>query len=86
MAQRNGDGAALGLQNFGNTDACPFRRSAGRRVHMAYNSSEVENDTVDSWASIPEYAAELDLALGDNGARIMRDACASSQRKTLQQR
>ena len=64
------------------TDACPVQAFSWQaRAHGVQFHLEVENDTVDSWAAIPEYAAELDLALGDNGARIMRDACASNSEK-----
>ena len=64
------------------TDACPVQAFSWQaRAHGVQFHLEVENDTVDSWAAIPEYAAELDLALGENGARIMRNDCASNSEK-----
>lgn len=64
------------------TDACPVQAFSWQtRAHGVQFHLEVENDTVDNWAAIPEYEAELDLALGNNGARIMRDAYASNSEK-----
>jgi len=39
---------------------------------------EVEPDTFDNWAEIPEYAAALDKALGPDGAKSMRQDCANN--------
>ena len=41
---------------------------------------EVEDDTVDNWADIPEYADALKGALGENGVEIMRRDCAANMR------
>lgn len=38
---------------------------------------EVEDDTVDVWASIDAYAKALKSALGDEGVSILREACAA---------
>jgi len=57
------------------TDACPVQafswqtRAYGVQFHL-----EVENDTVNAWAAIPEYAAALDKALGGDGAALLQQA------------
>lgn len=64
------------------TDACPVQAFSWQtRAHGVQFHLEVESDTVDSWAAIPEYAAALDLALGENGVEIMRTACADNADK-----
>ena len=42
------------------------------RAHAVQFHLEVEPDTVDNWAAIPEYAAALQGALGDNGVAKMK--------------
>ena len=37
---------------------------------------EIEDDTVPTWAEIPEYAASLQTALGDDGPAKLAKACA----------
>ena len=43
---------------------------------------EVEADTVDNWAVIPEYRVALDSALGATGVEVMNSAVAP-QMKTF---
>ena len=41
---------------------------------------EIEDDTVDNWAAIPQYADALDSALGADGVEIMRRSCVEEMR------
>ncbi|WP_435136392.1 type 1 glutamine amidotransferase [Pseudopelagicola sp. nBUS_19] len=43
----------------------------GTRAFSAQFHIEVEADTVSSWSAIPEYAASLENALGQDGARVL---------------
>lgn len=47
----------------------------GPRAFSAQFHIEVESDTVDNWADIPEYADALRKALGSDGARQLKTDC-----------
>ncbi len=47
----------------------------GDRAYSVQFHVEVEADTVENWARIPEYAASLEAALGGDGAASMKAAC-----------
>ncbi|MBX2885254.1 MAG: type 1 glutamine amidotransferase [Granulosicoccus sp.] len=47
-------------------------RASSLQFHL-----EVEDDTVDVWASIDAYATALDAALGKEGVSVLREACAT---------
>lgn len=47
----------------------------GPRAFSAQFHIEVESDTVDNWADIPEYAGALEKALGPDGARQLKADC-----------
>ncbi len=49
--------------------------SWGPRAYSMQFHLEVEAETVESWIAIPSYAAELDTALGKNGAATLKAAC-----------
>ena len=49
----------------------------GPRAFSAQFHIEVESDTVDNWADIPEYAVALQKALGPDGARQLKAECNS---------
>ena len=44
----------------------------GPRAYSAQFHVEIEPDTVQNWAAIPEYKQALDKALGDGGYEVMR--------------
>jgi len=50
----------------------------GPRAYSLQFHLEVEDDTVDVWASIDAYATALKKALGDDGVDVLRDACVSN--------
>lgn len=55
--------------------------SWGRRAYSVQFHVEIEEDTVDAWAEIPEYAAALKHAMGENGlAQFTADASANMSR------
>ena len=55
--------------------------SWGRRAYSVQFHVEIEEDTVDAWAEIPEYAAALKHAMGENGlAQFPADARANMSR------
>ena len=49
----------------------------GTRAFSAQFHVEVEDDTVDNWAAIPEYARALEHALGAEGAATLKADCAA---------
>ncbi|MEM8790841.1 MAG: type 1 glutamine amidotransferase [Pseudomonadota bacterium] len=51
--------------------------SWGPRAFSMQFHMEVEADTVDNWADIPEYAGALEKAFGTGGVEKLRDACAT---------
>lgn len=46
----------------------------GPRAYSAQFHVEVEADTVDNWAAIPEYRSALEAAMGEGGAKAMKSA------------
>ena len=40
---------------------------------------EVEDDTVENWAGIPEYRAALETAIGPDGVQVLQEAAARNQ-------
>ena len=55
------------------TEACPVQAFSWQtRAHGVQFHLEVENDTIDQWAAIPEYAEALVKALGPKGTEVMR--------------
>ena len=52
--------------------------SWGSRAFSVQFHVEVEPDTVDSWAKIPEYSAALDKAYGKGGAERLAKECAAN--------
>ena len=55
------------------TPACTVQAMRwGPRAFSAQFHVEIEPDTVDSWAKIPEYAQALEKALGANGVAVMK--------------
>ena len=49
----------------------------GTRAYSMQFHTEIEGDTVANWNADPVYAASLKSALGDNGASLLEDACAT---------
>lgn len=49
----------------------------GPRAFSAQFHIEIEGDTVDNWAGIPEYASALQKALGPEGAQQLKADCAA---------
>ena len=47
----------------------------GTRAHSVQFHLETEDDTVNNWSKIPEYAAALQSALGENGASALQFSC-----------
>ena len=59
------------------TDACAVQAmSWGPRALSMQFHMEVESDTVNNWAQIPDYAGALEKALGPDGLRTIGDDCA----------
>lgn len=55
------------------SEACPVQAFSWQtRAHGVQFHFEVEHDTVANWAAIPEYAAALAQALGDDGIDILQ--------------
>ncbi len=52
----------------------------GPRAYSAQFHVEIERDTVENWAKIPEYAEALKTALGDNGVDVMRAAAEAEMK------
>lgn len=69
-----------GAQCLASSAACPVQAMKwGTRAYSAQFHIEVENDTVENWAGIPDYATALTSAMGVNGAeRLARDVSAQS--------
>ncbi len=58
--------------------ACAVQAMAwGPRAWSAQFHIEVEADTVGNWAKIPEYAAALQSAMGEDGPKRLADDCAA---------
>ncbi|MEM6962383.1 MAG: type 1 glutamine amidotransferase [Myxococcota bacterium] len=55
--------------------------SWGPRAFSMQFHMEVETDTVENWADIPEYAGALDKAFGDGGVARLREACSAEMPK-----
>lgn len=68
-----------GAQCLATSPACAVQAMRwGPRAAAAQFHVEVEADTVEAWAAIPEYAAALDKALGGNGAERLKAAVDAS--------
>ncbi|MBX2824751.1 MAG: type 1 glutamine amidotransferase [Gammaproteobacteria bacterium] len=68
-----------GAQVLATSERCAVQAMQwGPRAYSLQFHLEVEDDTVDVWASIDEYATALEKALGDKGVTILRDACAQN--------
>ena len=68
------DGAAC----LAESPACAIQAmSWGPHAFSVQFHVEVEPDTVDSWATIPEYSAALDNAYGKGGAERLAKECAA---------
>lgn len=50
----------------------------GPRAYSVQFHLEVESDTVDNWASIPEYRSALESALGAEGPALLQNACSDN--------
>ncbi len=58
------------------SDACPVQAmSWGPRAFSAQFHVEIEADTVETWAKIPEYHAALIKALGESGPEKLKSYC-----------
>ena len=51
----------------------------GTRACSAQFHIEVEADTVENWSAIPEYAASLQSALGEDGLHTLRTGVSARQ-------
>ena len=67
-----------GAKCLATSPACAVQAmSWGPRAHSIQFHLEVEPDTVDNWAEIPEYAGALKKALGDDGVAQMNVAATA---------
>lgn len=67
----------VGAQVLATSEPCAVQAMQwGPRAYSLQFHLEVEDDTVDVWASIDEYATALEKALGGSGVTILREACA----------
>ncbi len=61
------------------SDACAVQAmSWGPRAHSMQFHMEVEADTADNWAALPDYARALEQALGPDGLPTIRDGCTAN--------
>lgn len=68
-----------GASCLANSPACAVQAmSWGPRAFSVQFHFEVEADTVDNWAGIPEYASALEQAFGAGGVERLRRDCADS--------
>ena len=68
-----------GAQCLATSPACAVQAMKWEtRAYSAQFHLEVEADTVDNWARIPEYRGALEKALGADGVAVMRDAVAQN--------
>ena len=67
-----------GAQCLATSTACAVQAMRwGTRAFSLQFHLEIEPDTVSNWAAIPAYAAALEKALGDDGARKLESAAAA---------
>lgn len=67
-----------GGQCLATSEACAVQALQwGPRAYSVQFHLEVEADTVDVWANIPEYRAALEQALGADGVQSLTEACAA---------
>ena len=68
-----------GAVNLASSPACSIQAMSWyTRAFSVQFHVEVEPDTVDNWAAIPEYAQALVDRFGDDGVETLREACADS--------
>ena len=61
------------------SEACPVQAFSWQtRAYAVQFHLEVEHDTVESWASIPEYAKALSASLGSDGVGVLQNAYADN--------
>jgi len=68
------------LRLAGSPDCAVQAMSWGTRAFSTQFHVEVEADTVDVWAKIPEYATALQKAMGADGVTKMKSACEAEMR------
>ena len=65
-----------GAQVLATSPACAVQAMAwGPRAYSLQFHVEIELDTVQNWAKIPEYAGALDAAVGQGGAANLEAEC-----------
>lgn len=68
-----------GAQVLATSPACAVQAMSWQNTAYSVQFHlEIEDDTVDNWAAIPEYAAALKSALGENGVEVMRRDSAAN--------
>ncbi len=71
-----------GTQVLATTDACAVQSMRWQtRAHTVQFHLEVEKDTIENWALIPEYLSSLESALGSNGVEKLKKRLHEDQAK-----